>query len=55
MIGDKLNADVLAAERCGFVGILVNPLGGDLRIERVLLFRRLENRRLRQHGIVRAS
>lgn len=55
MIGDKLNADVLAAERCGFVGILVNPLGSDLWIERALFFRRLENRRLRQHGIVRAS
>lgn len=55
MIGDKLNADVLAAERFGFVGILVNPLGSDLWIERALFFRRLENRRLRQHGIVRAS
>ncbi len=54
MVGDKLTADVQAAEAYGLTGILVNPLGPDLRIEDRLHFRQRENRRLERLGIRRA-
>jgi HAD superfamily phosphatase (TIGR01668 family) len=54
MIGDKLMADVSGAMNVGMVGILVNPLGPDLRLERLFCLRPRENILLKSLGAQRA-
>lgn len=53
MIGDKFVTDVCGAMNCGFVGVLVNPLGRDLRIEDITRLRHNERRHMSRLGLVR--
>ena len=55
MIGDKLIADVSGAQACGMVGVLINPIGPDLDIERFMRLRPREQRLLDQLGISRCT
>jgi len=55
MIGDKFGADVLGAMRVGMHGVLVNPCGPDLPLERLTGMRRKEDVNLAKHGVTRPS
>lgn len=48
-VGDKLDHDTSAAQRHGFTGILVNPIGADLRAEQRIWMRRRETWALRHY------
>jgi HAD superfamily phosphatase (TIGR01668 family) len=49
MIGDKLIQDIWGANSVGMTSILVQPLGVDNWLDRVLMFRRHERRLLRKY------
>lgn len=55
MVGDKFGADVLGAIEAGMHGILVNPLGPDLRKEWLVRMRRKDEQKIAAYGLKRAA
>ena len=55
MVGDKFRADVLGAINAGMHGILVNPIGPDLRKEWLVGMRKKDEQLIATYGIKRAT